>query len=171
MAMETVTNYKCDRCGRSELREGVEILTLTVRSRAGKNIPGQGVSQYSAHVCAENCLKIVKASMTPVGIPGRYDRKAAASKRQAATKPATKPTATSTATASTSKGATKRGTKNGSTARTSKIKATESTDTRTATIKAVRALTRTDNGGFAKGYNHAKERAMIAERERQTSES
>src|SRR4051812_32898444 len=82
MAMETVTNYKCDRCGRSELRDGATILTLTVRQRA-KNTPGQGPSEYTKHVCEDNCLKIIKAAMNPVGIPGRYDRKSAAQRRHA----------------------------------------------------------------------------------------
>jgi hypothetical protein len=67
MAMNTVTNYTCDRCGRSEIKDGVTILTMTIRPRAGKGVQGLGKPDVSAHVCRDNCLKIIKASMTPVG--------------------------------------------------------------------------------------------------------
>jgi hypothetical protein len=172
MAMNTVTNYTCDRCGRSEIKDGVTILTMTIRPRAGKGVQGLGKPDVSAHVCRDNCLKIIKASMTPVGIPGQYDRKAAAAKRQAATKSATKsaasPTTARTKVTNKTKAATKGGTKKARTARTSKITPTASAttgNTRADTVRAVRAITRV-NGKYAPGYGPAQERAMIAERER-----
>lgn len=161
MAMETVTNYKCDRCSRSEIKDGVTILTLSVRPRAGKNVPGLGKPLVSAHVCQENCLKMITAAMTPVGRAGQYDRKAAAERRRAAT-------ATNGGTKSaTTRGGTKRGTKNARTATGSKITASESpstTETRADVVRAVRAVTRR-NGKYAPGYGPAQERRMIAERE------
>lgn len=181
MAIETVTNYKCDRCSRSEIKDGVTILTLTIRKRAGKNVPGQGSSEFTKHVCAENCLKIVKASMTPVGIAGQYDRTAAAQRRKAAkeaastTTPETDTTAPSkinstkinAKTSKTAKGGTKSGTKRHTAARRSLTVVPEElpVDTRGDVVRAVRALTRRPSGGFNKGYNLPMERKMIAERE------
>lgn len=159
MAVETVTNYKCDRCGRSEITDKVTILTLTIRKRAGKNVPGQGVSEYSAHVCSENCLKIVKASMTPVGKPGQYDRKAAAERRRAttATKPATKQSSTTT-------GGTKKAQAPASRTKPV-ITDTDPFNALPAHVRAVRVITRTPNGKFAPGYNSKVEAKMIKEAE------
>lgn len=167
MAMETVTNYKCDRCGRSEIKDGVTILTLSIRSRAGKNVPGLGKPLVSAHVCEQNCLKIVKASMTPVGRAGQYDRKAAAERRRAqdATNGGTK----SASPTKTAKASTKRGTKKAQAPVSRKITASESpntTETRADAVRAVRAITRRNGGAFAPGYGPYQERQMIAERER-----
>jgi hypothetical protein len=185
--METVTTYKCDRCGRSEIKDGVTILTLTIRKRAGKNIPGQGVSEFTRHVCLENCLKIVKASMTPVGIAGHYDRTAAAQRRKAAREAAsTTPTPTETQpaqpTKSQAKSQTRRILVNKQTGKPAKV-ATRKAQTpvsrthtasespsasqgRAEAVRAVRAITRKPNGGgWAKGYNNRIERKMIAERE------
>jgi hypothetical protein len=161
MAMETVTNYKCDRCSRSEIKDGVTILTLTVRPRAGKNVPGLGKPLVSAHVCRENCLKMITAAMSPVGRAGQYDRKAAAERRKAA---ATTNSGTKSGQPKTS---TKRGTKKAQAPASRKIKSTASpstTDTRAETVRAVRAITRR-NGKYAPGYGPAQERQMIAERE------
>lgn len=148
MAVETVTNYKCDRCGASEIKNDATIYTLTVRERTS-GTPGQGKPVVSMHVCAERCLKIVTASMAPVGRPGR----------KPGTKNGTKPT-------STTKTATKGGTKKAPTARTGKISEPSASESRATVIKAVRAITRNPAGGFAKGYNPQRERSMIAERER-----
>jgi len=186
MAVETVTNYTCDRCSRSEIKDGVTILTLTVRKRAGKNVPGQGVSEFTRHVCAENCLKMIKASMAPVGIAGQYDRTAAAQRRKAAREaastapvPETTPEITpepsvavavpvikinKKATSTTTKGGTKNAQKPVSRTLTA-VPDTTPEDTRADVVRAVRAITRKPNGGWAKGYNHASERKMIAERE------
>lgn len=168
MAMETVTNYTCDRCGRSEIKDGVKILTLTIRERT-QGVSGQGKSLVSAHVCANNCLKMIKAAMAPVGQSGRYDRKAAA-ERRAATNGATKSDAVPTT--AHAKSSTKGGTKKPRTATTSKIKGTGTrshTDTAfnalPAHVRAVRAQTRTPSGGWAKGHNFRTERRMIAEAE------
>lgn len=155
MAVETVTNYKCDRCGRSEIADKVTILTLTIRKRAGKNVPGQGVSEYSAHVCADNCLKIVKASMTPVGKPGQYDRKAAAERRRATS--ATKQAATTT-------GGTKKAQAPASRTKPV-ITDTDPFNALPAHVRAVRVITRTPNGKFAPGYNPKLEAKMIKEAE------
>lgn len=164
MGMETVTNYTCDRCGRSEIKEGVTILTLTVRPRIGKPVPGLGKPLVSQHVCRENCLKMITAALTPVGRPGR-PRSTASTKP--ATKPVTKPVTQTTATTG--------GTKKAQTARTSKIKSDSvpapqtapetPAETRADVVKAVRSITRTAKGGWAKGHNYRTERAMIAERE------
>jgi hypothetical protein len=151
MAMETVTNYKCDRCGRSEIRDSVTILTLTIRARTS-GTPGQGKSMISQHVCEDNCLKIIRAAMAPVGRAGRPK-----GTTNGGTKAATKATAQTPAT--------KGGTKKARTATGSKITAQSTEDTRAATIKAVRAVTRTATGGWAKGHNYRTERRMIQERE------
>lgn len=187
MAMETVTTYKCDRCSRSEIRDGVTILTLTIRKRAGKNIPGQGVSEFTRHVCLENCLKIIKASMTPVGIAGQYDRTAAAQRRKAA-KEAASATPTPTVTQPTAPvqpikgtGQTRRVLVNKQSGKPAKVatkkaqapvsrthtaeESLSASEGRAATVKAVRAITRKPNGGWAKGYNNLIEHKMIAERE------
>lgn len=155
MAVETVTNYKCDRCGRSEIIDHVEIMTLTVRKRTS-GTPGQGQAVITKHICAQNCLKIVSASMAPVGRAGRP--------KGSATNGGTKPTAT--------KGSTKKA--QAPTSR--KIKSTpvpahqttpeNATETRADVVKAVRRITRTSTGGWAKGHNYRTERAMIAEREK-----
>lgn len=155
MAMETVTDYKCDRCGASEIKNGATIFTLTIRERTS-GTPGQGRAVVSQHVCAERCLKIVKASMTPVGKPGR----------KPGTNSGTKPTTTTKIAKAPSRTATKRGTKKASAPVSRKITAQPTEDTRAATIKAVRAITRSPGGGYAKGYNPQKERAMIVEREK-----
>ena len=148
MAMETVTNYKCDRCGRSEIKEGVTILTLTVRPRIGKHVPGLGKPLVSQHVCREWCLKMIIAAMSPVGRPGRPPR-------QSVTKAATP-----------AKAATKKSTKNGSAPVSRKITEESASEARARVVKDVRAITRVNGKGFAKGYNAVKERAMIAEAER-----
>lgn len=174
MGMETVTNYTCDRCGRSEIKDGVTILTLTVRPRAGRHVPGLGKPDVTAHVCRDNCLKMIKAALRPVGRPGVYDRKAAAARRsaQGGTKGATK--------AAGKKSATKGSTKNGSTARSGKISGTpvpvaqdtreSASEARARVVREVRSITRTPVGGFAKGYNYRAERRMIAEREAAAAE-
>jgi hypothetical protein len=151
MAMETVTNYKCDRCGRSEIRDGVTIMTLTVRERTA-GTPGQGKTKINKHVCEDNCLKIIENALSPVRRAGRP--KAAAN---GGTKPATKATSTT--------GATKGGTKKSSAPVSRKITASGSQDTRADVVKAVRAITRTSTGGWAKGHNYRTERRMIQERE------
>lgn len=197
MGMETVTNYTCDRCGRSEIKDGVTILTLTVRPRAGRHVPGLGKPDVTAHICRDNCLKMIKAALRPVGKPGQYDRKAAAARRaaQGGTKPATKAAGRKGATKGTTKPSgisrsgeslitksprTKGSTKNGSTARSGKISGTpvpvaqdtpeSASEARARVVKEVRSITRTPVGGFAKGYNYRAERRMIAEREAAAAE-
>lgn len=156
MAMETVTNYKCDRCGRSEIRDGVTILTLTIRERTA-GTPGQGKAKISQHVCEDNCLKIIRAAMAPVGRAGRP---------KGTTNGGTKPDTKQASVKATTKG----GTKKAQAPASRKITAATTEDTRAATIKAVRAITRTSTGGWAKGHNYQTERRMIAERESITSE-
>jgi hypothetical protein len=145
MAVETVTNYKCDRCGRSEIKDGAKILTLTIRPRAN-NKPGPAANVISKHVCEQNCLRIVMASMKQVQVPGRYDR--SKSKR--------------------AKGATKHSTKKPQAPVSVPAKPAETlsaSEARARAVKAVRAITRVKGGPFAPGYNTRKERAMIAEHE------
>jgi hypothetical protein len=130
-------------------------MTLTVRKRTS-GTPGQGSAVITKHICAQNCLKIVKASTDHVGRPGR--------------KPGTKNGTKSQPTASTTrKTATKGGTKKSSAARTGKITSESSSEARARVIKDVRAITRTANGGWAKGHNYRTERTMIAEREKMIS--
>jgi hypothetical protein len=69
----------------------------------------------------------------------------------------------------TAQGRTKRDTKKAPAPVSRKITASEPTDTRADTVRAVRALTRVNGGGFAPGYNHQTERRMIAEREALTA--
>lgn len=155
MAVETVTNYKCDRCGASEIKNDATIYTLTVRERTS-GTPGQGKPVVSMHVCAERCLKIVTASMAPVGRPGR----------KPGTKNGTKPTTQTKIAKAPSRTATKGGTKKASAPVSRKITEPSASESRATVIKAVRAITRNPGGGYAKGYNPQRERAMIAERER-----
>lgn len=150
MAKEIVTNYRCDRCGRSEIGDKATILTLTIRHRAGDKIPGQGKTEISKHVCAENCLKIIDHTLQAVRKGGRP-------------KGSTN-NATPTTTPPTTKGNTK------SQGRVSRTKSTPATpvfttrfDAQPAHIRAVLAVTRKPHGGWAKGHNWKTERALLAE--------
>lgn len=155
MAVETVTSYKCDRCGRSEVRDGITIMTLTVREHTTGN-PGQGKAVITQHVCAQNCLKMIKAALAPVGRAGRP--------------PKTATTTTTTSTSTTTN--TKRGTKKPQTAVSGKIPAP---DTQTVKgdpwaslpghVRRVRMVTRTAQGAWAKGHNYRTERKLIEEAE------
>lgn len=147
MAMETVPNYKCDRCGRSELRDDVTILTLTVRERAGKRVPGLGKADVSAHVCRENCLKIIENALTPVKV---------------------KKPATTVRRASSTKGGTKKAHKTVSRAK-SASESVSSADIRLKAQQDVRATTRRADGHYAPGYYWKNERDMIAARVQELS--
>lgn len=165
MAVETVSNYTCDRCGRSELADKVTMLTLTIRPRAGKNVPGLGKPDVSQHLCRENCLKIVKAALTPVNKRGHYDRAASRARRKAITTDTTPAVPANTTNAANT---TKSGTKKAHTPRSgtqTALPVGEPTDTRADVVRAVRDITRKPNGGWAKGHNFRTERRMIAERE------
>lgn len=164
MAVETVTNYKCDRCGRSEIIDHVEIMTLTVRKRTS-GTPGQGQAVITQHVCAQNCLKMIKAAMAPVGRAGRPK-----GSTNGGTKPVAAPVEPTTTT--TSKGGTKRGTKKAQAPVSRKITTPPTSNPQSdpfnalpAHVRAVRVKTRTPQGGFAPGYNYRKEAKMIKEAE------